>query len=51
MSQMYRVAVRNGGLTVKQIPVQQQANYVGCGVYSIAYAYHAALGDELITLH
>ena len=32
------------------MPVQQQAYYIDCGVYSIAYTYHAALGDELATL-
>ena len=51
MSQIYQVAIRNGVLTVKQMPVQQQGNHIDCGVYSIAYAYHAALGDELTTLH
>ena len=35
----------------KQMPVHHQANYIDCVVYSIAYAYHAALGDELTTLH
>ena len=45
------MAVRNVGLTVKHRLVQQQANYIDFGVYSIAYGYHAALGDELTTLH
>ena len=50
LSQIYTVAIRSGGLTVKQMPVQQQGNYRDCGVYSIAYAYHAALGDNLTCL-
>lgn len=28
------------------MPVQQQTNSTDCGLFSIAHAYHLALGDE-----
>ena len=50
-AQIYQAAAKDGGLDVKQMPVQQRVNNKDCGVYSIAFAYHAALGSYLSTLN
>ena len=39
-------SVEDGGLTVHHIPVQGVSD---CGPFAIAFAYHAALGDDLQT--
>ena len=39
---------RGNTLTVKAIPVQQQAGGEDCGLFFIALAYHAALGEDLM---
>ena len=44
---IYKEAANGNTLTVKAIPVQQQTGGVDCGLFSIAYAYHAALGEDL----
>ena len=49
--QIYQAAAKDGGLNIKQMPVQQQVNSRDCGVYSIAFAYHAALGSDLSSLN
>ena len=49
--QIYQAAAKDGGLDVKQMPVQQQVNNKDCGVYSIVFAYHAALGSDSSTLN
>ena len=35
------------GLTLHHVPVQQQSGITDCGVFAVAFAYHAAIGDEL----
>ena len=51
LSQIYQGAKKEWCPESETMPVQQQANTRDCGVYSIAYAYHAALGDDLTELH
>ena len=51
LAQMYEPAAKEGNLTVMQMPVHQQSNARDCGVYSIAYAYHAAVGDDIPSLN
>jgi len=46
LKQIYQVAIKNGHLIVTKMPVQQQLNGTDCGVFSIAFAYHLAVGDE-----
>ena len=43
---IYKEAANGNTLTVKAIPVQQQAGGKDCGLFSIAFAYHAALGED-----
>ena len=45
--QIYKPAIKKGGLLVTVMPVQQQTGSTDCGLFSIAYAYHAACGDNL----
>ena len=45
---IYKEAANGNTLTVKAIPVQQQAGGEDCGLSSIAFAYHAALGEDLM---
>lgn len=47
MAQLYRPAIRDGLIVVTVVPVQQQSGGTDCGVYSIAAAYNAALGENL----
>lgn len=49
--QIYQVAVDNGLLTIRRMAVQQQEGAADCGLFSIAYAYHAARGDDVSQLH
>ena len=44
----YKDAANGKTLTDKAIPVQQQAGGEDCGLFSIAFAYHAALGEDLM---
>ena len=44
---LYRPAVRDSCLMVTAVPVQQQEGGVDCGLFSIAAAYHSAMGDDL----
>ncbi len=46
LKQNYQVAVNGGHLRVNEMPIQQQLNGIDCGLFSIAFAYHIALGDE-----
>ena len=43
---IYKEAANGNTLIVKAIPVQQQAGGEDCGLFSIAFAYHAALGKD-----
>ena len=43
-------AANDSALIVTQYPVQQQSGSTDCGLFSIAFAYHAAIGDNLRTL-
>ena len=36
---------------VEQMPEQQQQNGKDCGLFAIAYAFHAALGDDVTIMH
>ena len=35
------------GLTLHHVPVQQQSGNTDCGVFAVAFAYHAAIGDAI----
>lgn len=48
--QIYRPAIQNDGLIVTAVPVQQQTGSIDCGLFAIAFAYHAALGDNMRAL-
>ena len=37
----------DGGLTIHNVPVQVQQGTSDCGLFAVAFAYHAALGDKL----
>ena len=39
---MYKCAANDSALIVTQYPVQQQSGSTDCGLFSIAFAYHAA---------
>ena len=43
---IYKETANGNTLTVKAIPVQQQTGGEDCGLFSIAYSYHAALGED-----
>ena len=43
---LYRLAVRDNCLMVTAVSVQQQEGDVDCGLFSIAAAYHSAVGDD-----
>ena len=45
LAQIYQLALKNN------MPVQQQQNDKDCGLFAIAYAFHAALGDDVIIMH
>ncbi len=51
LKQIYEVAVNKRHLRVNEMPVQQQLNGIDCGLFSIAFAYHIALGDEPSAIH
>ena len=38
-------------ITLSRRPVQQQTGGADCGIFAIAYAYHAARGDKVETLN
>ena len=40
-------SIEDGGLTIHHVSVQKQEGTKDCGVYAIAFAYHAALGENL----
>ena len=51
LAQIYRVSIQEEEdgdkfLTVKVPAVQQQTGKVDCGIFAIAFAYHAASGDN-----
>ena len=48
LKQIYNSCVneKDGYLMISEMPVQQQSNLTDCGIFSIAFAYHLALGDE-----
>ena len=43
---LYRPAVRNSTLMVTANSIQQQEGSTACGVFSIAAAYHCAMGGD-----
>ena len=45
--EIYQPAKKNGMITVTVVPVQQQVGSTSCGLYSIAAALNAALGENL----
>ena len=47
---IYKEAANGNTLTVKAIPVQQQTGGEDCGLFSIAYSYHAALGEDILEI-
>ncbi|KAL5491658.1 hypothetical protein EMCRGX_G016990 [Ephydatia muelleri] len=49
-STVYKCAANDSALIVTQYPVQQQSGSTDCGLFSIAFAYRAAIGDNLRTL-
>ena len=51
LAQIYVNLQQPGGLLVKQVSVQQQIGGADCGVFAIAFAYHAARGDSMTNLH
>lgn len=51
LAQMYGAARKNNHLIIKQMRVQQQSNGRDCGLFAIAYAFHASLGDDLTKLN
>ena len=51
LAQIYNALARNGFFMMTRMSVQQQINHIDCGVFSIAYAYHAALGNDLSCLN
>jgi hypothetical protein len=51
LAQLYGAARKNNQLLIKQMPVQQQSNGRDCGLFAIAYAFHAALGNDLTELN
>lgn len=46
MKKIYVVASKDSHIRIAEMPVQQQSNLTDCGIYSIAFAYHLAIGDE-----
>ena len=51
LARIYKPFVANGGLLVSRMPVQQQKDGFDCGLFSIAFAYHAAAGDNVKRLN
>ena len=51
LAQIHQLAHKDNILMVEQMPVQQQQNGKDCRLYSIAYAFHAALGDDVTITH
>ncbi len=48
--QLYRPAIRDGGLLVTAESVQQQSGGTDCGAFGIAFAYYAAQGKDVSKL-
>jgi hypothetical protein len=49
--QLYSSWVKNNSLSVTILPMQQQrVGSVDCGVFTIAAAFHIAIGDDITTL-
>ncbi len=40
-------SVEDNGLTIHHVQVQKQEGGADCGLFAIAFAYHAAVGDHL----
>ena len=45
--QLFRDARIDNTLTVTVVPVQSQAGSADCGVFPIAFGYHAVIGDDV----
>ena len=44
---LYQPAVQASLLMVTAVSIQQQEGATDCGLFSIAVAYHVAVGDDL----
>ena len=51
LARIYKPFVANGGLLVSRMPVQQLNDEFACGLFSIAFAYHAAAGNNVKRLN
>ena len=50
IAMIYQDVVRDHGLLVTRVPVQQQMGSTDCGLFAIAYAFYAAWGNQLTKL-
>lgn len=50
IARIYKEFAIHRKVMVSRVPVQQQRNGSDCGVFSIAFAYHAVAGDNLSKL-
>ena len=41
------VGEEEGGMLITRIEVQRKEGGIDCGAFAIAFAYHAAIGDDL----
>ena len=44
---IYQLAIKDGGLLVTVVPGQQQEGCTDYRLFSVAFAYHTAVGDNL----
>ena len=47
---IYQPTIKDGGLLVTVVPVQQQQGCKDCELFSVAFAYYAAAGDNLTNI-
>ncbi len=47
---IYGDVAKKSAIMVTRVAVQQQSGSVDCGLFAIAYAFHAALGDDVSQL-
>ena len=50
LAQIYKEVAKDRILEVDIVPVQQQKGAADCGVYSIANAFNASIGNNLETI-
>ena len=46
-ARIYAAVGEEGGMLITRIEVQRQEGGIDCGAFAIAFAYHAAIGDDL----